>query len=519
MTSVQIRTLNAYPELKTNAGIQIVKDYLTHIDNGLPAPAFFAALIPPMNAQKIQRFEQKFNPLRWKIQQFLDVPYLMYEPSPRIKLQVISPENAAEQQQKLQQIYNNDAEGLGKGINTFYNFVCTKYLGIKRTTCTAFLKKQGDYQVTRPYHKTINHPILAKSPNERWQIDVMYLNSYIHGSAPAINPAHNLNTIVRNGVRILCPYVMVVVDCFSKKMWARPLTSQTIQETLANFRDICINECQNTFPRVLQNDNGGNWTGAFAQWLSNNQLHPAITQIKIKPYTPTSDGLVERMNQILRNKIKEGFVRHNDLEWVNHLQNYCININNQRQSGTKYTPNELWAPGRHQMQINQAVQFDTQKTDTNTLNEIRQAVQARSILTAQAQIARNARGKAPTIFQVGDRCRIALRVQHPEIRRRIEKEVQIKLTTVKYTPQVYSVVSVVGIPPANYQAAAPLGQQWNVVRQRYTLQDENGNPVMERDTPKLFFGSELKKVPQNTVAPNVQTLERTRVINRFIPYP
>ena len=59
MTSVQIRTLNAYPELKTNAGIQTVKDYLTHIDNGLPAPAFFAALIPPMNAQKIQRFEQR----------------------------------------------------------------------------------------------------------------------------------------------------------------------------------------------------------------------------------------------------------------------------------------------------------------------------------------------------------------------------------------------------------------------------------------------------------------------------
>jgi len=526
MTSVQIRTLNAYPELKTNAGIQQVIDYIQFMENPLHAPVavFFAALVPPLTQRQIQRFEVKFNPIKWRVRQFWIaavnnfVPYLSYEPSDRIRLQVISPENAAEQQQRLRQIYANDREGLGKGINAFYNFVCTKYLGIKRETCTDFLKKQGDYQLTRPYHKTVNHPILAKSPNERWEIDIMFLNSYIHGAVPAIPDNHHFNHIMRNGVMRLCPYVMVVVDCFSKKMWARPLTDRTALQTRNALIDICIHDCNITYPRIIQNDNGAEWTGQFAQWISHG-LHPVITQITIKPYSPTSDGLVERMNQILRNKIKEGFVRHNTLEWVVHLQNYCANINNSKQSRTKYTPNELWTRGRHPIPLNQAVNFDIVKTDTNTLNEIRHAVQARSILTAQAQISRNARGKAPAVFAVGNRVRIALRVQHAEVRKRMESGIQAKLTAVKYTPQVYTVISVVGIPAENYQLPAAVGQQWNVVRQRYTLQDYLGNEVMERGNPKLFFGSELKLVPQPTQAPHVQSIPRARQINRFVAYP
>ncbi len=62
-------------------------------------------------------------------------------------------------------------------------------------------------------------------------------------------------------------------------------------------------------------------------------------------YTPNSNGLVERMNKEIWKKIRAGFVKFNSLEWVQHLQQYVNNINNQRQSTTKFRPNDLWKPG------------------------------------------------------------------------------------------------------------------------------------------------------------------------------
>ena len=43
----------------------------------------------------------------------------------------------------------------------------------------AILKKQMNYQMTRPISKRINKPIVADYPNQLWCIDLIDLNLYL----------------------------------------------------------------------------------------------------------------------------------------------------------------------------------------------------------------------------------------------------------------------------------------------------------------------------------------------------
>lgn len=51
-------------------------------------------------------------------------------------------------------------------------------MGITRKECRDFLQKQGNYTITRPFKKVVNKPILAKTPNERWGMDICDLSNY-----------------------------------------------------------------------------------------------------------------------------------------------------------------------------------------------------------------------------------------------------------------------------------------------------------------------------------------------------
>ena len=50
--------------------------------------------------------------------------------------------------------------------------------------------------------------------------------------------------------------------------------------------------------------------------------------IKTLSYSPTSNGLIENFNKQMRKMIREGTIRYNSLNWVNHLNEYTNNHNN-----------------------------------------------------------------------------------------------------------------------------------------------------------------------------------------------
>ena len=150
----------------------------------------------------------------------------------------------------LNQIYNDDKLGLGTGLDQFYYQVCSQYIGIKRAKVRAFLRSQGNYQISRPIKKAVNQPILSKTPNEIWGMDITYMN-YLQiltkknaegeREPRVIDPrtfgvenvekklTKNLNQFNDDGTK---GYILTVVDFFSKKVWARALTQNTAKLTV-----------------------------------------------------------------------------------------------------------------------------------------------------------------------------------------------------------------------------------------------------------------------------------------------
>lgn len=124
-------------------------------------------------------------------------------------------------------------------------------------------------------------------------------------------------------------YIFVVVDLFSKKVWARPLARNQLhaQRTLAAFQSI-VHGAQGTIPKVLISDGGLELVGGpWAAFCANNNINYRVTNAA----TPTENALAEKMNGILRRKLNELMITHNSNEWRANLQTVVVNTNNQVQ--------------------------------------------------------------------------------------------------------------------------------------------------------------------------------------------
>ena len=109
-------------------------------------------------------------------------------------------------------------------------------------------------------------------------------------------------------------------------------TLRTTFETIMNVN--------NTVPHIIQVDREFQ-QGAFRDCCTANN----IRLIKTSPYTPTSNGKVERANREVRKVIRAGFVRNNNFVWSANLASYISNINSQQNARSKQTPNSLWTQG------------------------------------------------------------------------------------------------------------------------------------------------------------------------------
>jgi len=86
-------------------------------------------------------------------------PHIQGQENQRIKIPVAKPN---QHQQLLKQIYNDDKLGLGIGLDQFYYQVCSQYIGIKRAEARAFLRQQGNYQISRPIKKLLINRFFQK---------------------------------------------------------------------------------------------------------------------------------------------------------------------------------------------------------------------------------------------------------------------------------------------------------------------------------------------------------------------
>ena len=381
---------------------------------------------------------------------------------------------------KLKEIYDDPNIGLGLGIVSFYKIVKDKYIGIIRDDVEKFLKNQTVYQITKEPRKGINKPIITTYPNERWAMDLIDMELYEKQN---------------NGYQ----QILTVIDYFSKFVWAEALKNRT-SETIKNAMIKITNE-SNTMPKTFQADNGSEFKGEFSDWTHSNK----IDLIKTLSYSPTSNGLIENYNKQLRKMIREGTIRYNSLNWVNHLSEYTNNHNNHKNTTTKYSPVEIWKEGNDKIDSSNYIvkeNIDYYNVDgkiiKNDNNEITNDPNLK-ILRASERIKKVAkRNLDRTIveqFNNGDMVRVLMSSLYSKIRAKL-KEGKGKLLISKYSPDVYKVV----------EAPEPKGEHKEFMKPRYMLLDKDDkfirtelklNDPNDKRSAKLFFGSELLRIGEN----------------------
>ena len=330
----------------------------------------------------------------------------------------------------------------------------------------------------REYEKVINKPILAKVANERWETDLLDLSTYNSNRFPM----HNIN--------LNHWLILVVVDCFSRKVMARALQNKRDGTINQAFQNIC--NAEHTFPHILQCDGGSEFKGRLLRnFLNANNIQRIVTA----PFTPTSNGLVERINKEIRKKMRSVFIANGNLNWFNFVQNIVDNINDKKTSATKFSPNQLWTQGYHPVDNPQNHHLN----DHSNNNEIIEHVQHNLIARANAQLER---GRQPHVYVVGDRVRIRMTRFFPPLRRLI-KEGRGKTIIVRYTPEIYTVSAV-------RQAVGG----WNTHREQYEVRNHLNHVLNQNGIPMLFYGSELIKIPNNDVPPT--TILTSQQANTFL---
>ena len=450
----ELKRLNHYPEFQTDPQINQVIHYIN------------TGVFPPgLNQRQQNRYAQKFNGFVVQFGQ------LRYRPNPNINLTVCLNAN---KQVVMQNIFNNIRRGLGQGLASFYHQVCDSYLNIKKSDTDDFLRRQGDYQVTRiPRRPRVNKPIQAQVPNERWASDLIDVSTY---SSP-----HNNNY----------NWIMVVVDYFSGKIFARGMRNKRGATMRTTFE--AIMNANHTVPHEIQGD-GEFSQGGFRDACDGN----GIRVIKTNPYSPTSNGLIERKNKEIRKLIRAGFVRNNNFRWSQYLADYVTNINSQRGARSKQSPEDLWTPGYNPLP---AGHVPAPSLDDNSTQQERQDFHNAYLDERTARMLQT--GAVARRFHVNDTVRIRLENVSNRMRERTKKQMSINLNAVRFSPEIYYVNNV-----RTFHGPRP---------PEYYLRDAGHNVIMAGVTAKVFYGSDLLFVPPGSVnvSMNPATVARANHLNRL----
>ena len=205
------------------------------------------------------------------------------------------------------------------GRDKLYEEVKKKYIGISRRRCMAFLRNLEAYQLTQPLPKqTTLRPIVAKKPNNIWQVDLCDMGS----KSPHFNSGYR--------------YIIVMIDLFSKYVWAVPVKDKTALEVVTEIGKVL--DSVDGLPSAIQSDQGSE----FKNELMTDTLKDLhITQIFSKTYTPQSQGQVERFNLTLKKRLLLYMTQNNTSRWVDALPEVIRGYNESKHSSTGYAPIDL----------------------------------------------------------------------------------------------------------------------------------------------------------------------------------
>ncbi len=231
---------------------------------------------------------------------------------------------------KQKELLNETYEKVLGGRDKLYKFLQEHHpnSNISRRQVMEWLKGQELNQITTTPRKTVKIvSSIPKYPLSKLQIDLI-----------------DLSRTESKGFK----YIMTTIDTFSKYVWLNKLKSKDVETTTKALKDVLkriktlmdnLNDEDKaerpTQPRAIQTDNGTEFKGSFNAEIERR----GIKHIYGEPYHSTSQGVVERMNRTIRNKIlKLKLLNQDNNVWASKMDEIEFSINATYSDSTKTTP-------------------------------------------------------------------------------------------------------------------------------------------------------------------------------------
>ena len=129
-------------------------------------------------------------------------------------------------------------------------------------------------------------------------------------------------------------YILMIIDCFSKKVWAEPLKSKSGGEVAGKIKTVFENM---KYPvQTVIFDEG--------KEFDNRQVKKLLQQYGIHSYsilTDTKAGAVERVNKTIKSLIWRYFTDKNTEKWIDILPEIVANYNSTYHRTIKMAPNDV----------------------------------------------------------------------------------------------------------------------------------------------------------------------------------
>lgn len=132
---------------------------------------------------------------------------------------------------------------------------------------------------------------------------------------------------VNNGYR----YILIVIDCFSKFLWTRPLKNKTAEEVEAAMRDIF--EKVKYTPKHLQTDLGKEfYNKRFSKLMKDYQINHYST------FSTKKAAIAERVIRTIKTWLYKEFSVRGEYKWIDILDSITEKYNNKVHSTTGMRP-------------------------------------------------------------------------------------------------------------------------------------------------------------------------------------
>lgn len=225
--------------------------------------------------------------------------------------------------ERLSRLYRDPTfPGAFKGLTTFYSHLKKKKQSPYRELTWKEIQewKKHDalyskYKASRT-KKFLRRSYKIFNPNNIWEGDLMDMSNFAKWNKGFT-------------------FVLVLIDQFTRKMYAYQCKSKHKEDVLRAFQNIFEKQTMSR-PHTLYTDNGGEF--------KNDLVRKYLQQLNIQHVT-TKDkdikcAIVERANRTLKKPLQL-FAKENNNKYLDHLQNFVQSFNNNVNRSTGMTPNSI----------------------------------------------------------------------------------------------------------------------------------------------------------------------------------